>query len=230
MSLFFFSWFYFSFIRVRWLCSHNSPSAYPPLLPSDQKSPASSFPGHDNWGGTPPTQPWPHGGNIYDWCVAAPTLFLFLLTATCTMLRQDLIPGLAPTQHNTPARNNTSLPPHSVLPPPHTHSFQHTIFCKIIDPRLCVRLFVKGARSMGLYIPSNSTTILISLSSHSLPGFQNGLGCSLLQHPTSHALLTSPTPCQRELICGACIGTAQVGFSLDAPLDFFFKQSTSRSQ
>jgi len=154
VSLFFFSWFYFSFIRVRWLCSHNSPSAYPPLLPSDQKSPASSFPGHDNWGGTPPTQPWAHGGNIYDWCVAAPTLFLFLLTATCTMLRQDLIPGLAPTQHNTLVRNNTSLPPHSVLPPPHTHSFQHTIFCKIIDPRLCVRLFVKGARSMGPQTPT----------------------------------------------------------------------------
>ena len=34
--------------------------------------------------------------------------------------------------------------------------------------------------------------------------------CTLLQYPTSHALLTSPTPCQREFVCETCIGTAQV--------------------
>ena len=47
--------------------------------------------------------------------------------------------------HNTLACNHSSLPPPSVLPPPHTHTFQHIIFCKYIGPRLCVRFFVKGA-------------------------------------------------------------------------------------
>ena len=89
---------------------------------------------------------------------------------------------------------------------------------------------MKGARSMGLYIPSkNSTSILISLSSHPLASFQNGLGCTFLQHPASHALLTAHTPCKKELVCGACIGTAQVGTSLVAPLDSFFKRSSLRS-
>ena len=49
--------------------------------------------------------------------------------------------------HNTLACNHSSLPPSSVLPPPHTHTFQHIIFCEYISPRLCVRFFVKGART-----------------------------------------------------------------------------------
>jgi len=57
----------------------------------------------------------------------------------------------------------------------------------------------------------------------------NGLGCTLLQHPTSPTLLTSPTPCQSELVCGACIGTAQIGASLVAPIGFIFKRSSLRS-
>jgi len=59
--------------------------------------------------------------------------------------------------------------------------------------------------------------------------FKNGLGCTLLQHPTSHALLTSPIPCQRVLVCGACIGTAQIDASLVAPHGFIFKRSSLRS-
>ena len=59
--------------------------------------------------------------------------------------------------------------------------------------------------------------------------FKNGLGCTLLQHPTAHALLTSPIPHQSELVCGARIGTAQIGASLVAPLGFIFKQSSLRS-
>ena len=71
--------------------------------------------------------------------------------------------------------------------------------------------------------------------------FTNGLGCTLLQHPTSPALLPSPTPDllpsptpdpspdQSELVCGACIGTAQIGASLVAPLGFIFKRSSLRS-
>jgi len=58
-------------------------------------------------------------------------------------------------------------------------------------------------------------------STHPLPtplaSFPNGIGCTLLQHPTSHALFTFPSPRQRELACWACISTAQVGASLAAP-------------
>jgi len=54
-------------------------------------------------------------------------------------------------------------------------------------------------------------------------------GCTYLQHPTSHARLTSPTTCHREFVCGTCIGTAQVGASLVAPLGFIFEQSSLRS-
>jgi len=59
--------------------------------------------------------------------------------------------------------------------------------------------------------------------------FTNGLGCTLLQHSTSPALLPSPTPDQSELVCGACIGTAQISASLVAPLGFIFKLSSLRS-
>jgi len=81
--------------------------------------------------------------------------------------------------------------------------------------------------------PSTHNTPIIQIThSHSpiaLASLQNGLGCTLLQHPTSQVLLTSPTPCQREFVCGACIGTAQVGASLVAPLEFIFKRSSLRS-
>ena len=61
-------------------------------------------------------------------------------------------PHLALHTHNTTPLHATTL--HSHLPlylhPPHTHTFQHIIFCKYTAPRLCVGLFVKGAQSMGL--------------------------------------------------------------------------------
>ena len=69
--------------------------------------------------------------------------------------------------HNTLACNYSSLPPLSVLPPPHTHTFQHIIFCKYIGPRLCVRFFVKGARSMGLL--HIHTTHFINTRKHPTP-------------------------------------------------------------
>ena len=42
------------------------------------------------------------------------------------------------------------------------------------------------------------------------------------------ALRTSPVPHQKAFVCEACTGTAQIGVSLFAPLDSFFKQSTLR--
>ena len=46
-----------------------------------------------------PPRSWACGGETYNWRAAAPTLFVFVLTATCTMLRQDPTPGLAPSHH-----------------------------------------------------------------------------------------------------------------------------------
>ena len=97
---------------------------------------------------------------------------------------------------------------------------QHVLVFAInqCDPRSRVRFFVtESARGMVLYSSRNFTSILISHSQHSLVSCQNGLGCTLPQHTTSHALLASPTPCQRELSCGACIGTAPAGALLAAP-------------
>ena len=50
------------------------------------------------WGGFLGTT-WARGGDTYDWCASAPTLFVFVLTTICTMLLQGLRSGLTPTQH-----------------------------------------------------------------------------------------------------------------------------------
>jgi len=61
-------------------------------------------------GGLPPSE---HGSKTYDWRAAAPTLFVFVLIATCTMACKDLTPGLAPSQHPCmqPHFTPTSSPP-----------------------------------------------------------------------------------------------------------------------
>jgi len=43
--------------------------------------------GHDYWRGNFLPQSWARGGNTYYCRAAAPTLFVFVLTATCSMLR-----------------------------------------------------------------------------------------------------------------------------------------------
>jgi len=93
------------------LHSHHSPSPHPPLLNSDQISHVSSFPVHWTIGaGLPPSE---RGGKTYDWRAAAPTLFVFVLIATCTMACQDLAPSLATSQHPCmqPNFTPTSSPP-----------------------------------------------------------------------------------------------------------------------
>jgi len=87
----------------------------------------------------------------------------------------------------------------------------------------------KDGRPYTKHNNPSSTTITFTNPTHPLASFQNGPGCTLLQHPTSPALLTSPTPRQSELVCGACIGTAQIGASLVALLGFIFKRSSLRS-
>jgi hypothetical protein len=64
-------------------------------------------------GGDSHPRSWVRGGKTYDWRAAAPILVVFVLTAICTMVRQDLTPGLAPTQHPCmqPHFTPTSSPP-----------------------------------------------------------------------------------------------------------------------
>jgi len=54
----------------------------------------------------------------------------------------------------------------------------------------------------------------------------NSLGCTLYLLQKHHFAHCSPPPRQREFVCGACTGTAQVGVSLVAPLDSIFKLSS----
>jgi len=50
------------------------------------------------------------------------------------------------------------------------------------------------------YKDHSSTTTTFTPPTHPLASRRTGLGCFLLQRPTSPALFTSPTPCQRELV------------------------------
>jgi len=50
-------------------------------------------------GGDSLPRSWARGGETYDLRAAAPTLFVFVLTATCAMRRQDLTLSLTPSQH-----------------------------------------------------------------------------------------------------------------------------------
>ena len=95
----------------------------------------------------------------------------------------------------------------------------------------------------------------LGIFSHHLPITHPSAGSPLLVHrlslsPPTHPLasfhkwpwlyppstphltrsaLTSPTPRQSELVCGACIGTTQISASLVALLGFIFKRSSLRS-
>jgi len=66
-------------------------------------------------GGLPPSE---RGRKTYDWCAAAPTLFVFVLITTCTMACQNLTPGLASSQHPCmqPHFTPTSCPPTPLHP------------------------------------------------------------------------------------------------------------------
>jgi len=92
-----------------------------------------------------------------------------------------------------------------------------------------VSVLTKDGRLYTIHTNHSVNTAIFTSLTHPLASLQNGLGCTLLQHPTSPALLTSPIPCQSELVCGACIGTAQIGASFFAPLGIIFKRSSLRS-
>jgi len=56
-------------------------------------------------------------------------------------------------------------------------------------------------------------------SQHSLASIHNSLGCTLIHHPTSQAVLTSPTTHEHAFVCFPCAGSTQVRTSLAAPLE-----------
>jgi len=85
---------------------HSPPSLGPNI-------PRGLSPGHDHWGGnlTPP-QLWAGGSITYDPRATAPPLFVFVLSATYSMLHRDLTPCLSPSQHSLSLEyDHTSLPP-----------------------------------------------------------------------------------------------------------------------
>jgi len=133
----------------------------------------------------------------------------------------------------------------SVLTCSHAHDTlsAHALHCAVPIAICCYFAYKNAcpARAAGLVsaaakdghpytnIPTTHLSKTNIPPTHHLASLQNGLGCTFLQHPTSRALLTSPTPRQRVFVCGACIGTAQIGASLVAPLGFIFKRSSLRS-
>jgi len=93
---------------------------------------------------------------------------------------------------------------------------KHIIFGKYIGPRFCVRFFMKGAHSMCLF--HIHTTHSTNTRAHPTP--------TLLGKVYKRVLVVPPSsPHQRAFICGACIGTAQVGVSLVSLFDLLFERS-----
>ena len=85
---------------------------------------------------------------------------------------------------------------------PHSHLFDLAIKMPVRHvPLGSASVFAKDGH---LYIKHNNHslhTTTFTSPTHPLASLQYGLGCTLLpsQHPTTHSLLISPTPCQREL-------------------------------
>jgi len=71
------------------------PLPIPPPTTLGPQTPRVLFPRSRPLGVDPPPRSWERGGETYDWRAAAPNLFVFVLTATCTMRRQNLTPGRA---------------------------------------------------------------------------------------------------------------------------------------
>ena len=88
-------------------------------------------------------------GETYNWRAAAPTLLSSCSPLPAACSAKTSYPASHP--HNTTSLHATT--PHSHLPlyshPPTPTPSNTPFFCIFIDPRLCVRFFVKGARSMG---------------------------------------------------------------------------------
>jgi len=137
-------------------------------------------------GGLPPLE---RGGKTYHWRAAAPIFFAFMLIATCTMARQDLTTGLVPSQHPCiqPHFTPTSSPP---------------------TPLYLIAISI-------LAINSLSGAYRWALPQCSLRTARLSTSPTRLGKVYKRALVVLPSsPHQRAFVCGAYIGTAQVGVSL----------------
>jgi len=174
-------------------------SPFPLPIPSPTilgpTSPVSSFPAEDHLVGTPTLD---HNGRVTGRAAAKPTIGARqrrLCSSSCSPLPAPCSAKtsyLASHPHNTTPLHATT--PHFHLPlyshPPKPTPSNTLFFCANIDPRFCVRFFVKGAHSMRPPTPTRlgkvyKEALVVPLSS----------------------------PHQRAFVCGACIGTAQVGVS-----------------
>jgi len=149
----------------------------------------------DHWGGTPSVRA---RRITYDWRAAAPTLFVFVLIATCTMARQHLTP---------------SLPPHSrPSPAPHSH-----LCFGYKQPVLGVSLGFAPTAAKDRVTPTAAKD-RVTPHIHSTPTRRGKVYKRALVVP-------QPSPHQRSFVCGACIGTAQVGVLLVSLFNALFERS-----
>ena len=115
-------------------------------------------------------------GETYNWRAAAPTLLSSCSPLPAACSAKTSYPASHP--HNTTPLHATT--PHSHLPlyshPPTPTPSNTPFFCKIIDPRLCVRFFVKGARSMGPSTPTHLGKVYKRACPFSIHS-SNGLDC-----------------------------------------------------
>jgi len=160
-----------------------------------------------------PRSSWARGGETYYWRATAPNLFVCVLTVTCTMRCQNLTPGLAHSQH-------PCMQPH-FTPTSSPHTLLYLIVIPILNVKLPVRHVPLGLASV---FAKDRATLHIH-STHSI---------NICKHPTPTRLgkvykgaLDVPlsSPHQRPFVCGAWIGTAQVGVSLVSLFDPLFKRS-----
>jgi len=169
------------------LSPFSFPIPYPTTL--GPNIPRVLFPRPQPLGTDPPPRSWARGGDPYDWRTAAPTLFHFVLTAACSMLRQNLTPGLAPSQHpcTQPHSTPTSSPP----------TFLHPIAISILAVNSLSRARCWASSQKLLRIERHPTSTQLTPLTPQTPNphtpwqsIHKSLGCNpLLPSPKSVRLL-----------------------------------------
>jgi len=148
-------------------------------------------------GGLPPSE---RADKTHDWCAATPTLFVFVLIATCTMACQDLTHSLAPSQ-------NPCMQPH-FTPTSSPPTLLHLIAISILAIKQLSGTYRWASPQCSLRTARLSTSP------------------TRLGKVYKRALVVPPSfPHQRAFVCGACIDTAQVGVSLVSLCDPLFTRS-----
>jgi len=150
------------------------------------------------------------------WHTAPPTLFVFMIAATCTVLRHNLTPSHAPTQH-------PCMQPH-FTPTSSLHTLLHLIAISILATN-CLSGTCRRALSLQLVrteLPFTSTQTTSLTPANTRPPHP----LAKYKKEDKRALVVPPgSPQQRALGCGACTGTAQVGVSLVSLFNPHFKRS-----